>query len=135
MLTTATTDANTDATGADTETFRITDAKLHVLVVTLSTEDNVKLSKLLSEGFNRSIFWNKNKVIDNKEVEIADINEWFDSSHQGVKRLLVLAYGNTAGDNQVSVDSFKKYFLPRVKIKIKFSRLMDEIFMISQLMT
>ena len=116
MLTTATTDANTDATGADTTTFRITDAKLHVLVVTLSTEDNVKLSKLLSEGFNRSIYWNKNNVTDNKEVEIADINEWFDSSHQGVKILLVLAYDNTAGDNQVSVDSFKKYFLPRVKI-------------------
>ena len=24
---------------------------------------------------------------------------------------------NTAGDNQVSVDSYKKYFLPRVKIE------------------
>ena len=41
----------------------------------------------------------------------------FDSSYQGVKRLFVLAYNNTAGDNQVSVDSFKKYFLPRVKIE------------------
>ena len=40
-----------------------------------------------------------------------------DSSYQGVKRLFVLAYNNTAGDNQVSVDSFKKYFLPRVKIE------------------
>ena len=28
----------------------------------------------------------------------------------------MLAYNNTAGNNQVSVDSFKKYFLPRVKI-------------------
>ena len=40
-----------------------------------------------------------------------------DSSYQGVKRLFVLAYNNTAGDNQVSVDSYKKYFLPRVKIE------------------
>ena len=40
-----------------------------------------------------------------------------DSSYQGVKRLLVLAYDNTAGSNQFSVDSFKKYFLPRVKIE------------------
>ena len=31
--------------------------------------------------------------------------------------MLVLAYDNTAGDNQVSIDSFKKYFLPRVKIE------------------
>ena len=31
--------------------------------------------------------------------------------------MFVLAYDNTAGNNQVSVDSFKKYFLPRVKIE------------------
>ena len=36
-----------------------------------------------------------------------------DSSYQGVKRLFVLANDNTAGNNQVSVDSF----LPRVKIE------------------
>ena len=28
----------------------------------------------------------------------------------------MLAYNNTAGNDQVSVDSYKKYFLPRVKI-------------------
>ena len=38
-----------------------------------------------------------------------------DSSYQGVKRSFVLAYDDTAGDNQVSIDSFKKYVLPRVK--------------------
>ena len=38
-----------------------------------------------------------------------------DSSYQGVKRQFVLAYNNTADDNQVSINSFKKYFLPRVK--------------------
>ena len=31
--------------------------------------------------------------------------------------MLDLPYNNTAGYNQVSVDSFKKYFLPRVKIE------------------
>ena len=39
----------------------------------------------------------------------------FDSSYQGVKRLFVLAYNNTGGKDQVSIDSFKKYFFPRVK--------------------
>ena len=38
-------------------------------------------------------------------------------SYQGVKRLFDLAYNNTEGDNKVSVDAFKKYFLPRVKIQ------------------
>ena len=31
--------------------------------------------------------------------------------------MFVLAYNNTAGNNQVSIDSFRKYFLPRVKIE------------------
>ena len=33
-----------------------------------------------------------------------------------LKDFFVLAYNNTAGNDQVSVDSYKKYFLPRVKI-------------------
>ena len=37
-----------------------------VLIVTLSAEDNVKLSKLLGEGFKRPIYWNQYKVIPNK---------------------------------------------------------------------
>ena len=40
-----------------------------------------------------------------------------DSSYQGVQRLFALAYNNTAGNKQVSIDFFKKYFLPRVKIE------------------
>ena len=34
-------------------TFKITDTKLYVPIVTLSIEDNSKLSKLLNEGFKR----------------------------------------------------------------------------------
>ena len=56
-------------------------------------------------------------------VEIATANaekyirDLLDLSYQGVKRLFVLTYDNTGGDNQVSIDSFKRYFLPRVKIE------------------
>ena len=31
--------------------------------------------------------------------------------------MFVLAYNNTTGNNQVSIDCFKKYFLPRVKLE------------------
>ena len=41
----------------------VTDAKLYVPIVTLSTEDNAKLSNLLSEGFKRSVYWNEYKAI------------------------------------------------------------------------
>ena len=45
------------------------------------------------------------------------IRELLDSSYQGVKRLFVLAYKNTAVNNQVSIHSFRKYFPPRVKVE------------------
>ena len=48
---------------AGNSTFKITDAKLYVPVVTLSAEDNANISKLLSEGFKRSVYWNEYKVI------------------------------------------------------------------------
>ena len=123
VLTTAEIGANGDATSAVGVTFKITDTKLYVPVVTLSAEDNVKLVKQLNKGFKRPVCWSRYKVIDNKVVEIAAANEekhireLLDSSSQGVKRLFVLAYDNTADNDQVSDDSFKKYFLPRVKIE------------------
>ena len=61
-------------TVANTATFKITDAKLYVPIVTLSAEDNAKLSKLYGKGFKRPVYWNKYKVIDNKVVEIAAEN-------------------------------------------------------------
>ena len=51
---------------AGASNFTITDAKLYVPVVTLSIEDNAKLTKLTREGFKRSVYWNKYKVIPNK---------------------------------------------------------------------
>ena len=98
---------------------QVTEAKLYVTVVTLSAEELAKLVKQLNEGFKRTVYWNEYKIIDNKVVEIAAANakkhvrKWFESSYQGFKRLFVLAYDNTAGDDQVSVNTFKKYFLLR----------------------
>ena len=134
--------ANADATEADGATFKITDAKLYVRVVTLSAGDCVKLVKQLNKEFKKPVYWNKFKAINNKIVEIAAVNaekhirELLDSSYQGAKRLFVLAYNNLAdiGNDQVSDDSFKKYFLPRAS-KITTSKLMEEIFMIIQLLT
>ena len=40
-------------------TFAITDTKLYVLVVTVSTQDNTKLLQQLKSGFKRVINWNK----------------------------------------------------------------------------
>ena len=121
VLTSAAVDANVNNTGADSATFKITDAKLYVPIVTLSAEDNAKLSKLLGLGFKRSTYWNKYKVTDKIEVSINNVNEEkfirerLHASYNGVKRLFV--FNNPAGGNQVSIDSFKRYFLPRVKVE------------------
>ena len=62
-------------TSGTAATFEITDAIRYVPIVTLKTEDNPKLSKLLSKGFKRFIYWNKYKVIHNILVQIAANNE------------------------------------------------------------
>ena len=59
VSTSAAIDNDADATDTDGATFEITDAKLYVPIVILSAEGNAKLSKLLSDGFKRSIYWNK----------------------------------------------------------------------------
>ena len=112
--------------------FKTTDAKLSVPTVTSKTEDNTKLSKLLSEGFKRPIYWNKYKVIF-KNYNDEYIRERIDASFHGVNKLFILPYER--GNNVTDEKSYKKYFLPRVKIEIYNIELMVEIFMISQLMT
>ena len=94
-------------------TFTITDAKLYVQIVTLRTEDNTKLSKLLNEGFKRSIHWNKYKVIF-KDYNNEYIRERIDASFQGVNKLFVLPYASR--DNVTNENSYRRYFLPRIKI-------------------
>ena len=39
--------------------FMITDTKLYIPIVTLSTKDNTNLTKQLNEGFKRTIYWNQ----------------------------------------------------------------------------
>ena len=92
MLTTTAIGANANATVVDGATFKITDTKRYVLVVTLLAEDNIKVAKQLNEGFKRPVYWNRYKVIDIKIVEISaanaekHISDRLDSSYQGVKR-------------------------------------------------
>ena len=116
----------TTTANASNGIFEITDAKPFVPIVTWSAEDNAKLVKQLNKGFKRPAYWNKYKAIYNNVVEIAAANaekhirELLESSWQGVKRLFVFVYDNTAGDNQVSVDSFTKYFSRSQNWKLQY---------------
>ena len=98
---------------AGDSTFNITDAKRYVPIITLSMEDNAKLTKQLHEGFKRSVHWNKYKLIPEKTYNANNyIRELLYASYQGVKRLFVLAYDG--GNNRVTTDSHRRYFLPRI---------------------
>ena len=43
----------------DEASFKITSTKLYVRIVTLSSKDNIKLVKLLEDGFSRPVYWNE----------------------------------------------------------------------------
>ena len=110
------------------KTFQITNTKLYVPIVTLSTTDNVNLTKQLNEGFKKSVYWNEYKSkIETKNLDNNNVTRFpLDASFQGVNRLFVLAFNNTtenvAGNpinntaNRVQRDSHGKNFLPRVDI-------------------
>ena len=102
-------------------TFKITSIKLYVPIATLSTKDNVNLTKQLNEGFKISVYWSQYKSkIETKEVDANNFERFpLDASSQGVNRLFVPAFDNTNnGDNKIERDSHRKYFLPRVDILI-----------------
>ena len=75
--------------------FTIKDIKLYVPVVTLSPNDNQKLSKLLSKGFERSVYWNGYKTKGENKDTTNEYRYFLKSNFRGVNKLFVLVYSNT----------------------------------------
>ena len=74
--------------------FTIKDTKLYVPVVTLSPKINQKLSKLLSKGFERSVYWNEYKTKSNNKNTANEFRCFLELNFVGVNRLYVLVYTN-----------------------------------------
>ena len=92
--------------------FEITDTKLYVLVVTLSTQENTKFFQQLKSGFKRVINWNKYLSKPELLAQNPNFNHLVEPSFQGVNRLFVLAFEND--DDRTSDE---QYYLPTVEIK------------------
>ena len=75
-------------------TFKITDTKLYVLVVTLSTEDDNKVLEQLKAGFKRIIKWNKYRSEMTKQTKTNNLNYLIDPTFSKVNRLFVLSFKN-----------------------------------------
>ena len=70
------------------------DTKLYVSVVTLSAKDNQKLSKRLSKGYERSIYWNEHKTKSDNENTTNEYRYFIESNFVGVNILFVIVYLN-----------------------------------------
>ena len=87
----------------------MTDSKLYVPVVTLSTQDNAKLLQQLKTGFKRTINWNKyqSKIITEGEY----LDFLIDRAFQGVNRLFVLSF-----ENENDRTAHTRYYISKVEI-------------------
>ena len=110
VLTCSSTCVITNSAGAGT--FEITDIKLYVHVVTLSTKYNSKLLQQLKPGFKRTV--KRNKYLSKPELlrRNPNLNHLVEPSFQGVNRLFVLAF-----ENDTQRTSHSGYYLPNVEIK------------------
>ena len=110
ILTWSSTCVITNSTGEGR--FKITDTKLYLPVVTLSTQDNAILLQQLKSGFKRVINWNKYLSQPELLAQNPDLNHFVEPSFQGVNRLFVLAFEN---DTQRTSNSGS--YLPNVELK------------------
>ena len=93
--------------------FAITDTKLYVPVVTLSTQENTKFLQQLKSGFKRVVNWNKYLSKAELLAQNPNLNYFVEPSFQGVNRLFVLAFENDDDDRT----SYDEYYLHTVEIK------------------
>ena len=93
-------------------TFTITNTRLYVPVVTLSTQENGNLLQQLKSDFKRVINWNKYLSRSEILARNPNINHLVEPSFQGVNRLFVLAF-----ENDAQRTGARRYYLPTVEIK------------------
>ena len=73
-------------------TFKITDTKLYVPVVTLSAENDNKSLQQLKTGFKKTIKWNKYRSEVTYQVKNNSLNYLIDQAYTKVNRLFVLSF-------------------------------------------
>ena len=91
--------------------FTIKGTNICVSVVVLSTRDNQKLSKLLSKGFERSVYWNDYKTKSENKSTTNEYKYFLESNFVGVNRLFVLVYSNQNNDSKRF--QIRRYYLPK----------------------
>ena len=104
-------------------TFAITNTKLYVPVVTLSTQENVKLLQQLKSGFKRVINWNKYLSKPELLFQNANLNHLVEPSFQGVNRLFVLAFENGNQNYNVLINGVNFFDQPIKNNKVTYENI------------
>ena len=92
--------------------FKVTDCKLHVPVVTLSSEEDNELLDQLKLGFKRTIKWNKYMSQMSNQTKNNNLSYLINPTFSNVNRLFVLSF-----ETEEDRTSFSKYYVPKVEIK------------------
>ena len=99
--------------------FQITDTKLYIPVVTLSTENDKILLEQLRTGFKRTIKWNKYRSEMTNQTKYNNLNYLINPTFTKANKLFVLPF-----ENKSDRTSFSKYYVPSAQIKY-FNGLID----------
>ena len=91
---------------------RITNKKLFVPVVTLSTQENIKLIKQLESDFKRTINWHKYHSKKSIQAQNRYLNVSINPNFQGVNKLLILSFEGDDGQK-----SYKQDYLQTVETR------------------
>ena len=81
---------NSNGKNDDSITFTVKDIKLYVPVEFLLGRDNQKLKKPLSNGFEKSVYWNEYKTKSDNKISTKKFRYFLESNFVGVNRLFVL---------------------------------------------
>ena len=106
--------------------FQITETKLYVPIVTLSTQDNATLLQQLKSGFKKTISWNKYQLSIKTSAQDRYFNHLVDPSFQGLNRFFVLSF-----ENENDRTSHSTYYLLKLETK-DYNVMMVETFLINQ---
>ena len=97
----------------------ISSTKLYVPVVTLSINDNIKFLENITQGFKRTISWNKCRseiTTQPKSNNLDYLDYLIYLTFRNINRLFVLSFKN--GNDDPMRDSFEKYYMSLVESKI-----------------
>ena len=97
------------ATEATLATGQISNAKLQVLIVTLSINDDIKFLNYLKQRFRRIVSWNKYRSEIQTEPKNNNLGRMTDPTFRNINILLVFSFKN--GDYDPTRNFFNECFM------------------------